>query len=92
MGEIIFFLNSSNNSSSRNITVTNNGYKITVCSTTWYDTYSIEVPSVPLLQQGDQVLFMIQTQSKSSLQVRKSTGMAQYKKKLGRWYSRTLEQ
>jgi hypothetical protein len=32
------------------ITVTNNGYKITVCSTTWYDTYSVEVPGFPLLQ------------------------------------------
>jgi hypothetical protein len=62
----------------QNITVTNNGYKITVCSTTWYDIYSVEIPSVTLLQYGDPVLFMFQTQSNSSLQVRKSTDMAQY--------------
>jgi hypothetical protein len=55
-----------------------NSYKITVCSTTWYDTYSIEVPSVPLLQWGDPVLFMFQTWSNSSLQVRKSTDMVQH--------------
>jgi hypothetical protein len=60
MGESIF-LNSSNDSSSRNITVTNNGYKIIVCPRTWYDIYSVEVPSVPLLQQGNPVLFMLQT-------------------------------
>jgi hypothetical protein len=75
MGETIIFLNSSNSSSSRNTRVTNNGYKITVCSTTWYGIYSIEVTSVPLLQKGDPVLFMFQTQSNSSLQERKSTDM-----------------
>jgi hypothetical protein len=43
-------------------------------------TPAIEVPSVPLLQKGDSVLFMFQTQRNNSLQVRKSTDMAHYKK------------
>jgi hypothetical protein len=93
MGETIIFLNSSNNISSRHITATNNGYKITVCSTTWYDTCSIDVPSVPLLQEGDTILFMFQTQSNCSLQMRKSTDMAQFLNTFGKvaqWNSGTV--
>jgi hypothetical protein len=56
MGETIIFLNSS-----RNAIVTNNGKKIAVCPKTWCSIYSIEVPSVPLLQLGVPVLFMFQT-------------------------------